>query len=144
MFKKEDTFADTYGIQISCRTSHWSLPRDGVGDAENVSHVRATSKCILDFILESNIFRRIELLHFSLSCATVRTCVMTSLISAQVDEEGLVDTLRKFLTDETSLDARRAAAEGALSAAASGVVTRVWELLESCILKKGLLKRNLT
>lgn len=65
---------------------------------------------------------------------------MTSFcsISAQVDEEGLVDTLRKFLTTEASLDERRAAAGGALSAAASGVVTRVWELLESFILKKAL------
>lgn len=84
------------------------------------------------------IFRRIELLlHFLLSVCT--TCITTPSISAQVDEEGLVDTLRKFLTDETCLDERRAAAEGALTAGASGVIARVWELLESCILKESLI-----
>ncbi|KAG0563946.1 hypothetical protein KC19_8G071000 [Ceratodon purpureus] len=71
---------------------------------------------------------------------TVSTCVTTAPISSQVDEEGLVDNLRKFLTAEDSyLDERRAAADGALRAAASGVSTRVWELLESCILKKVLI-----
>lgn len=63
---------------------------------------------------------------------------MAASIFAQVNEEELVDTLRKFLTDETSLDARRVATEGALSAAASGVISRVWELLESHVLKKQL------
>ncbi|KAG0607959.1 hypothetical protein M758_8G066900 [Ceratodon purpureus] len=65
---------------------------------------------------------------------------MSPLSVQQVDEEGLVDNLRKFLTAEDSyLDERRAAADGALRAAASGVSTRVWELLESCILKKVLI-----
>lgn len=62
--------------------------------------------------------------------------------STQVDEEGLVDTLRKFLTEDSYLTERRAAVEGALSAAASGVIVRVWNLLESCILKKALMLKN--
>lgn len=56
----------------------------------------------------------------------------------QVNEDGLVNTLRKFLTDEACLAERRVAAERAISAGASGVVTRVWESLESYILKKAL------
>jgi hypothetical protein len=104
-----------------------------VGDAENVTLVCAASKCILE-IFDKN---RTNLLLYC-SCRTVSTCVMTAPISSQVDEEGLVDTLRKFLTEDSYLDERRAAAEGALRAAASGVTIRVWELLESCILKKAL------
>jgi hypothetical protein len=65
-----------------------------VGDAENVTLVCAASKCILE-IFDKN---RTNLLLYC-SCRTVSTCVMTAPISSQVDEEGLVDTLRKFLTE---------------------------------------------
>jgi len=36
-YKGEDTFADTYGFQISCRTSHWSLSREMVWEMQKMS-----------------------------------------------------------------------------------------------------------
>ena len=115
-----------------------------MGDAENVTLICATGKCTPDFILEfldeHYIWNKFTCYC---SCATVGTCIMTASISSQVDEEGLVDTLRKFLTEDSYLGERRAGAESALSAAASGVIKRVWELLASYMLKEAYLNEKL-
>lgn len=55
----------------------------------------------------------------------------------QVDgEEQLLAALHKLLTGEAGLEERREAAQSAFSAAADGVVSRVWEALDSLVLNK--------